>query len=243
MPYGEDWVAATANDNHIGFTGHIEDAATGLTYMQARFYDPALGRFLSTDPVQFEVDRPDMFNRYAYAANDPVNRIDPDGEDSFLVFRRTPGDGRHAFVVVTDDNGNVVRQFSYGPQNEGQMRNPGQLVAVGDDPNGDTANDDAAAWRERGTRGDVRVESLTEMGIADADVIASGDAVNGELGTRDQPGDTRYQVFPRVMWGEGCNSNCAAAGVVEGAREGASREINPPARTPGWRDPIEIEEQ
>jgi uncharacterized protein RhaS with RHS repeats len=47
--------------------------------MQARYYDPAIGRFLSIDPVEFSASRPDMFNRYAYAANDPVNMIDPDG--------------------------------------------------------------------------------------------------------------------------------------------------------------------
>lgn len=38
-----------------------------------------MGRFLSTDPVGFSPARPDMVNRYAYAANDPVNNIDPTG--------------------------------------------------------------------------------------------------------------------------------------------------------------------
>ncbi|MGA1372599.1 MAG: RHS repeat domain-containing protein [Pseudomonadales bacterium] len=79
QPFGEDWVSAAANDNQAGYTGHVEDAATGLTYMQARYYDPIIGRFLSIDPVGFSPARPDMFNRYAYAANDPVNMFDPDG--------------------------------------------------------------------------------------------------------------------------------------------------------------------
>ena len=57
----------------------IDDTATGLTYMQARYYDPVIGRFLSIDPVNFSPGRPDMFNRYAYVANDPVNMVDPDG--------------------------------------------------------------------------------------------------------------------------------------------------------------------
>lgn len=87
-PYGERLMQPAANDNHTGFTGHVEDAATGLTYMQARYYDPVIGRFLSTDPVQFVPDRPDMFNRYAYAANDPVNMIDPDGNQPASVMDR-----------------------------------------------------------------------------------------------------------------------------------------------------------
>lgn len=34
-----------------GYIGHVEDAATGLTYMQQRYYDSLVGRFVSTDPV------------------------------------------------------------------------------------------------------------------------------------------------------------------------------------------------
>ena len=71
---------ANYNRNRQGFTGHIRDTDTGLTYMQARYYDPVIGRFLSNDPVGFAEGGVDYFNRYAYTANDPVNNIDPDGE-------------------------------------------------------------------------------------------------------------------------------------------------------------------
>jgi len=78
-PFGETMLSPTANDNLDGYTGHIKDAATGLNYMQARYYDPALGRFLSIDPVGFTPDMPFMFGRYTYVGNDPVNAWDPDG--------------------------------------------------------------------------------------------------------------------------------------------------------------------
>ena len=78
--YGEKRLDPAGNRDDEGFTGHIDDAATGLTYMQARYYDPVIGRFLSNDPVVFSVDRPQYFNRYSYCMNDPVNCIDPDGE-------------------------------------------------------------------------------------------------------------------------------------------------------------------
>ena len=54
------------------------DAETGLQYLHARYMDPTLGRFLSPDtwdPILVGVD----INRYAYAANDPVNSSDPNG--------------------------------------------------------------------------------------------------------------------------------------------------------------------
>jgi RHS repeat-associated protein len=75
-----------------GFTGHIKDAATGLNYMQARYYDPAIGRFLSIDPVGFSVDQPFMFGRYSYVGNDPVNAWDPFGEGPWgFVVKRVKG--------------------------------------------------------------------------------------------------------------------------------------------------------
>ncbi|MBX9625391.1 MAG: hypothetical protein K2X82_16415, partial [Gemmataceae bacterium] len=42
---------AGTNPAGIGFTGHVNDADTGLVYMQQRYYDPLAGRFLSVDPV------------------------------------------------------------------------------------------------------------------------------------------------------------------------------------------------
>ncbi|WP_229014247.1 RHS repeat-associated core domain-containing protein [Paraburkholderia gardini] len=48
----------------------------GLYYYKARFYSPALGRFLQTDPV----GTADDLNLYAYVGNNPVNYTDPTGE-------------------------------------------------------------------------------------------------------------------------------------------------------------------
>jgi hypothetical protein len=50
--------------------------------MQARFYDPMVGRFLSTDPVYFQDDNPFTFNRYSYANNNPYKYLDPDGREA-----------------------------------------------------------------------------------------------------------------------------------------------------------------
>lgn len=63
----------------IGYTGHFQDGATGLTYMQQRYYDPIIGRFLSVDPVAADSTRGANFNRYRYASNNPYAFTDPDG--------------------------------------------------------------------------------------------------------------------------------------------------------------------
>ncbi|MGC0120131.1 RHS repeat-associated core domain-containing protein [Pseudoalteromonas piscicida] len=51
--------------------------------MQARYYDPVIGRFYSNDPVGFRDIH--SFNRYAYANNNPYKYTDPDGRLPILV--------------------------------------------------------------------------------------------------------------------------------------------------------------
>ncbi|WP_267105513.1 RHS repeat-associated core domain-containing protein [Xanthomonas sacchari] len=65
-----------------GFTGHVQDAATGLTYMQQRYYDPNLGRFLSVDPVAVNSASGANFSRYWYANDNPYRFLDPDGRET-----------------------------------------------------------------------------------------------------------------------------------------------------------------
>jgi RHS repeat-associated protein len=84
-PYGEriqsTTDAAISIDNTRWYSGHVQDDETGLLYMQARYMDPQLGRFLSIDPAAVEGERPATFNRYSYGANNPYRYIDPDGRD------------------------------------------------------------------------------------------------------------------------------------------------------------------
>ena len=73
----------------LKFTGHERDltgSGTGpgtLDYMHARYYDPAVGRFLSPDPTWDSADssKPQSWNRYAYVRNNPANSVDPDGRE------------------------------------------------------------------------------------------------------------------------------------------------------------------
>lgn len=61
-----------------GFVGGTNDP-TGLTHLGAREYDPALGRFISVDPI-IDIDDPLQMNAYAYANNRPITASDPDGQ-------------------------------------------------------------------------------------------------------------------------------------------------------------------
>jgi RHS repeat-associated protein len=63
----------------IAFTGQHGNLEVGLLFYRARFYVPALGRFLSADTIVPNPSKPSDLNRYAYAANSPLSFIDPNG--------------------------------------------------------------------------------------------------------------------------------------------------------------------
>lgn len=81
-----------------GFTGHTEDFKTDLVYMQQRYYDPTIGRFLSVDPVGPKLGHPGTINRYSYAINNPYSFTDPNGESAVKLFTTTYKVSRKAFV-------------------------------------------------------------------------------------------------------------------------------------------------
>ena len=62
-----------------GYTGHVMDRS-GLIYMQGRYYDPDVGRFLGMDPVAPSLADGGDFNRYAYARNNPYRYTDSTGQ-------------------------------------------------------------------------------------------------------------------------------------------------------------------
>jgi RHS repeat-associated protein len=80
-PYGRAHSGGVPEGFELGYTGHVNDTETGLTYMQQRYYEPLAGRFLSVDPVVTDRNTGRSFNRYSYANLNPYRYVDPDGRD------------------------------------------------------------------------------------------------------------------------------------------------------------------
>ncbi|WP_440099377.1 polymorphic toxin-type HINT domain-containing protein [Streptosporangium sp. H16] len=78
LPFGQRRGADDLPFTDRGFLGKTEDDSTGLTYLSARYYDPAIAKFVSTDPL-LDLTTPQWANPYSYAGNDPIGQSDPDG--------------------------------------------------------------------------------------------------------------------------------------------------------------------
>ena len=78
--FGELAASSGTTENTYLFAGQQFDALTGQYYLRARYYQPALGRFLSRDPLEVQPFNPVEINRYVYARNQPINNVDPGGK-------------------------------------------------------------------------------------------------------------------------------------------------------------------
>jgi RHS repeat-associated protein len=79
QPFGTQY-GGTGTDPNYKFTGKPQDAATGLYYYAARYYDAGIGRFLTRDPASIGL------NPYAYVQDNPETQADPSGLDGCWIF-------------------------------------------------------------------------------------------------------------------------------------------------------------
>lgn len=65
--------------NPFLYSGEYWDEAVALQYLRARWYDPSLGRFITEDTYEGQLNNPLTLNLYVYTGNNPLIYIDPSG--------------------------------------------------------------------------------------------------------------------------------------------------------------------
>lgn len=69
-----------ADINPLRYRGYYYDTETGFYYLQSRYYDPVVSRFINADKYASTGDGLLSYNMFAYCSNNPVNYSDPSGE-------------------------------------------------------------------------------------------------------------------------------------------------------------------
>ena len=127
-----------------GFTGHVHDNTgayptqnIGLIYMNARYYLPEIGRFVSADSIVPEPGNPQSFNRYSYGYNNPVKFVDPSGHVAECWANDPSGDG--SLVSCNDWMMEAIRILGLEGGPEGArlallfwqwLNDPGKLLSI-----------------------------------------------------------------------------------------------------------------
>nr|WP_254796337.1 RHS repeat-associated core domain-containing protein [Moritella viscosa]SHO18218.1 Putative uncharacterized protein [Moritella viscosa] len=184
----------------IGYTGHLQDEDLGLTYMQARYYDPVIGRFYSNDPVRF-TGNPHSFNRYAYVNNNPYKYTDPNGESPIHAFAFVVGaisSGYQTYQSSGGDIASTLKSAVIGGASAALSLSPGGIVrniaksfAVGV-----TADATSQVVVDGTNVSDIdTTQSLTSGGIAAASTLVGG-AVASKVPVKNLPSVKGYSVPP-----------------------------------------------
>lgn len=72
-------------NNPFQYCGEYSDGETGFYYLRARFYDPAIGRFLSEDTYRGQATNTLSLNLYTYCEGNPVKYTDSNGHNAILI--------------------------------------------------------------------------------------------------------------------------------------------------------------
>ena len=132
LPFGESMVEHNQSQyygNQYKFNGKELDAATGMYYYGARYYDPRISIFISVDPLAEQT-----FEPYSYVGNNPIMFTDPtgmskEGGEDYIDIRADgkavsikPADGEDK-VRIIDNDGNIVSQYTYGENGSFRLEN------------------------------------------------------------------------------------------------------------------------
>jgi RHS repeat-associated protein len=94
-------VGSVGTKNKFRFTGEALDPGTQLYYLRACYQDASIGRFVARDPAQSTASRPLSSNKYAYAENNPTDRLDPSGKTPTSSPSEMLGSGSWSLMVRT----------------------------------------------------------------------------------------------------------------------------------------------
>src|SRR5690554_3442712 len=190
-PYGAQLTPAVQGGP--GYTGHVQDAATGLVYMQQRYYDSACGSFLSADPVTAYGNPISQFHRYRYANNNPYKLTDPDGRVAVVTNRR---DGSILVEFPAKFSGSGATQDNINAIKDSVSELSGVYEINGKETSVEFRISDITKDTPRAARNSIRLTdgpTNSRSGLCNAEV--GGRRANINVQDRPGPGGTAVHEF------------------------------------------------
>ena len=167
--------------NDVTFTSSVSDTQSGLQYMNARFYQPATGRFLSQDTYTGNAYDPWTQNLYSYCGNNPLNYVDPTGHILEAIRNEITDlkNERSARIRLTEyyrTNRNNYEKGSsmYNYFNESYWRNQNEVTSLNKQIG--LLEEELAYKKEKLSQYGYILQSITEQTNSEAMIIVNPDA-------------------------------------------------------------------
>jgi RHS repeat-associated protein len=135
-PFGAVNSITGSATNNLRFPGQYFLIEDGLHYNWYRHYDPTVGRYIQPDPLGF-VNGPSV---YEYATSNPLQKVDPNGQQWIQILRVIVGAGAVIIDNITEYNNNSHYSGQDLPPNVPPPAPPSPLVCTADDPSGINAS-------------------------------------------------------------------------------------------------------
>ena len=132
VPFGEVFIEERNNrwNTPYLFNAKEFDEETGLYYYGARYYDPRLSLWMSTDPLQ-EYTMP--YSTYTFCRHNPINRVDKNGLADFFTtngkFIRSDRNDKDPYIYIQTKYGMIkLSDYNFGNYREGGLRKMMRIV-------------------------------------------------------------------------------------------------------------------
>ena len=121
---------------YLGKYGVIADSDSHL-YIRARYYSPELGRFTQIDILKGNITNPLSLNRYRYTDGSPINYIDVNGREAYLLIDTEGAGGNgHAAVIIKDSVSGKFKYYSWATDGSNDSGSGGNIGLLVDDVRG-----------------------------------------------------------------------------------------------------------
>jgi RHS repeat-associated protein len=131
--------------NPYRYRGYRYDTETGYYYLQSRYYNPEMGRFINIDALGGDVGALLSHNVFAYCNNNPVTAKDPSG------FRP---------IYTTGEETDAMREASYNAMSKAKAKGPSQKLPMsGEKPNSKASTPDGKTVREYDEHGNAKKDT------------------------------------------------------------------------------------